>query len=242
MKKRVAISLFLSLVTAVLPVLAESIVVDLQTSDGVNLKASYTSPGRTGPAMLLIHQCNMDRSSWDAISSDLVAGGIHVLALDLRGFGESGGEGLSSGFPPFLRKSASDADLAFDYLISQSDVDAARVGVGGASCGGMISADLAVRKGNDIKALMLLSSPPSSNAIQNAANNPELAVFAAATKQDPITPGVAGALESMVNGSANPSSVLRILGGTEHGLPMFSSNPTLQPELLNWLKEQLLSE
>ena len=242
MKKRVTTSLFLSLVTMALPVLAESRVVDLQTSDGVNLKASYTSPGRTGPAMLLIHQCNMDRSSWDAISSDLVAGGIHVLALDLRGFGESGGEGLSSGFPTLLRKSAGDADLAFDYLIAQSDVDATQVGVGGASCGGMISADLAVRKGNHIKALMLLSSPPSSNAIQNAANNSELAVFAAATKQDPITPGVAGALESMVNGSANPSSVLRILGGTEHGLPMFSSNPTLQPELLNWLKEQLLSE
>ena len=242
MKTRVAKILLLPLITMALPALAETRVVVLQTSDGVNLKASYTSPGRTGPAMLLIHQCNMDRSSWKAISSDLVASGIHVLALDLRGFGESGGEGLSSGFPALLRKSASDADLAFDYLIAQSDVDAFRIGVGGASCGGMISADLAVRKGTRIKALMLLSSPPSSNAIRNAANNSELAVFAAATKQDPITPGVAGALESMVNGSANPSSVLRILGGTEHGLPMFSSNPTLQPELLNWLKEQLLSE
>ena len=242
MKTRVAKILLLPLITMALPALAETRVVVLQTTDGVNLKASYTSPGRTGPAMLLIHQCNMDRSSWKAISSDLVASGIHVLALDLRGFGESGGEGLSSGFPTLLRKSASDADLAFDYLISQSDVDATRVGVGGASCGGMISADLAVRKGTRIKALMLLSSPPSSNAIAHVANNPELAVFAAATKQDPITPGVAGALESMVNGSANPSSILRILDGSEHGLPMFSSNPTLQPELLNWLKEQLLSD
>ena len=242
MKTRVVRILLLPLITMALTALAETRGVDLQTSDGINLKASYTSPGRTGPAMLLIHQCNMDRSSWEAISSDLVASGIHVLALDLRGFGGSGGEGLSSGFPTLLRKSASDADLAFDYLIIQSDVDATRVGVGGASCGGMISADLAVRKGNHIKALMLLSSPPSSNATQNAANNSELAVFAAATKQDPITPGVAGALESMVNASANPSSVLRIFDGTEHGLPMFSSNPTLQPELVNWLKEQLLSE
>ena len=91
MKKRVTTSLFLSLVTMALPVLAESRVVDLQTSDGVNLKASYTSPGRTGPAMLLIHQCNMDRSSWKPISDDLVSSGIHVLALDLRGFGESDG-------------------------------------------------------------------------------------------------------------------------------------------------------
>ena len=242
MKTRVVKILLLPLITMALPALAETRVVDLQTSDGINLKASYTSPGRTGPAMLLIHQCNMDRSSWEAISTALVASGIHVLALDLRGFGESGGEGLSSGFPTLLQKSASDADLAFDYLVAQSDVDASRVGVGGASCGGMISADLAVRKGIRVKALLLLSSPPSSNAIQNVANNSELAVFAAATTQDTITPGVAGALEAMVNGSANPSSVLRILDGTEHGLPMFSSNPTLQPELLNWLKEQLLSE
>ena len=242
MKTPVATSLLLYLLTAALTVSAESRVVDLQTSDGINLKASYASPGRTGPAMLLIHQCNMDRSSWKEISSNLVAGGIHVLALDLRGFGESGGEGLSSGFPILLRKSAGDADLAFNYLVSQTNVDASRVGVGGASCGGMISADLAVRKGTRIKALMLLSSPPSSNAIEHAANNSELAIFAAATKNDPITRGVAATLESMVNGSANPSSVLRIIEGTEHGLPMFSGNPTLQPELLNWLKEQLLSE
>ncbi|GIS70129.1 MAG: hypothetical protein CM1200mP9_09500 [Gammaproteobacteria bacterium] len=40
---------------------AESRVVSLQASDGVNLKASYASPGREGPAMLLIHQCNMDK-------------------------------------------------------------------------------------------------------------------------------------------------------------------------------------
>ena len=235
-------SLLLTLATIALPVLAESRVVDLQTSDGVNLKASYTSPGRTGPAMLLIHQCNMDRSSWNTISSDLVSAGIHVLALDLRGFGESGGEGLAGGFPTLLQKSAGDADRAFEYLISQSNVDVSRVGVGGASCGGMISADLAAREGTRVKALMLLSSPPSSNAIEHVANNPKLAVFAAATKQDPITRGVAGALESMVNSSANPGSVIRIFEGREHGLPMFSSNPTLQTELLAWLKEQLLSK
>ena len=96
---------------------AESRVVSLQASDGVNLKASYASPGREGPAMLLIHQCNMDRSSWSGISDDMVASGIHVLALDLRGFGESGGEGLAAGFPNLLRKSAGAAALAFDYLV-----------------------------------------------------------------------------------------------------------------------------
>jgi len=46
----------------------------------------------------------------------------------------------------------------------------------------------------------------------------------------------------MVKSSANPGSVIRIFEGREHGLPMFSSNPTLQTELLAWLKEQLLSK
>ena len=106
----------------------------------------------------------------------------------------------------------------------------------------MISADLAVRRANAVRALMLLSSPPSSNAIQNVAENGKLAVFAAATNQDPITRGVAVTLETMVSGSRNPNSVVRVLVGTEHGLPMFSSDPTLRTELLNWLKEQLLRE
>ena len=74
------------------PVLAQSDV-DLKAADGVNLKATYTSPGRPGPGMLLIHQCNMDRTSWTGVTSALVKAGVHVLTLDLRGFGDSGGEG-----------------------------------------------------------------------------------------------------------------------------------------------------
>ena len=139
------------------PMAAESTDVDLNASDGVTLKATYSSPGRPGPGMLLIHQCNMDRTSWSGITAELVDAGIHVVALDLRGFGDSGGEGISGGFPTFLQKSAGDADMALGYLVSQSGVDRARVGVGGASCGGMILADLAARTA--VKALMLLSSP-----------------------------------------------------------------------------------
>src|SRR5579863_6405096 len=65
--------------------------IDIQALDGVNLKATYFSPGRPGPAMLLLHQCNMDRHAWDGLAADLAAGGFHVLAIDYRGFGESGG-------------------------------------------------------------------------------------------------------------------------------------------------------
>ena len=227
-------------IVMVAPATAQSTDIDLKASDGVTLKATYTSPGRPGPAMLLIHQCNMDRKSWTGITAELVSAGIHVLTLDLRGFGDSGGEGMSGGFPTLLQKSAGDSDMAFEYLATQSGVDRSRMGVGGASCGGMINADLAARK-TEVKALMLLSSPPSEAAVKNMASRPSLAVFAAATEDDPVTRGVADALRGAVAGSKHPHSTTKIYEGTEHGLPMFDKNADLEPALLAWLKTELLS-
>ena len=69
--------------------------------------------GRSGPAMLLLHQCNMDRHAWDGLAKDLADAGVHVLTLDFRGFGESGGDRLpfgealrTAGIRPAERRSA----------------------------------------------------------------------------------------------------------------------------------------
>lgn len=222
------------------PAVAQSTDVDLTASDGVTLKATYSSPGRPGPGMLLIHQCNMDRTSWSNMVEGLVDAGIHVLTLDLRGFGDSGGKGMSAGFPTFLQRSAGDADMALEYLTAQHGVDGARLGAGGASCGGMISAGLAMRY-DGIKALMLLSSPPSEAAIKNMADSVGLAVFAAAAEDDQVTVGVASTLRGAVDGSKHPRSTAKIYGGPEHGLPMFEKNPDLKPALMDWLKHELLN-
>ena len=224
------------------PTQAQSKDVDLEAADGTSLKATYTSPGRLGPAMLLIHQCNMDRHSWNDISSNLVQAGVHVLTMDLRGFGDSGGEPLSSGgFENLMTKSPADLDLAYDYLTSQTGVDDSRVAVGGASCGAMLTADLASRH-DGITTLMLLSGPPSEAAVAHIASTQELGVFAAAATGDTVTPGVSDALKGAVDGSKHPKSMAKIYGGTEHGLPMFEKNPDLQPALLSWLKGQLLED
>lgn len=217
---------------------AQSRDVDLETPDGVTLKATYSSPGQPGPAMLLVHQCNMDRTSWNDIAAELVGAGVHVLTLDLRGFGESGGAGISAGFPAFLRTVSADVDLAYDYLAAQEGVDGSRIGAGGASCGAMLTADLAARR--DVEALMLLSGPPSEAAVANMAGDADLAVFAAAATEDPVTVGVADALQGAVDGSPHASSTAKIYPGPEHGLPMFEKNADLEPALLAWLKGELV--
>ena len=225
-------------VVLVAPATAQSTDIDLEASDGVMLKATYTSPGRPGPAMLLIHQCNMDRSSWKGISKELVDAGIHVLTMDLRGFGDSGGEGMSGGFPKLLQKSAGDLDMAYAYLVSQTGVDSARVGVGGASCGAMLTSGLASRQPG-ITTLMLLSGPPGEDAVSHIAATPGLAVFGAAAEGDTVIADVAANIKAAVDGSKNPHSMAKVFPGTEHGLPMFDANPGFEPELVSWLKTQL---
>lgn len=241
-KLAIAMWLFATLLSA--PVSASVVDIDLSAADGTKLKATYASPDDPGlgpnPGMLLIHQCNMDRSMWQGIAAQLTEAGIHVLAMDLRGFGESAGEGMggAGGFPAFMQSSSADVDLAFAYLANQAGVDASRIAIGGASCGAMLTAGLASRQ-SGVKALMLLSGPPSDDAVAHIARTPGLAVFAAAARDDTVVPDVAARLQSAVDGSPHPSSVARIYDGTEHGLPMFDKNPDLEPALVAWLKHEL---
>jgi dienelactone hydrolase len=211
--------------------------VDIKATDGVSLKGTYFSAGRPGPAMLLLHQCNMDRHAWDGLAADLAGNGFNVLTVDYRGFGESGG---SKSTDPDTRaavrqKWPGDVDAAFAYLTKQKGVDQSRVAVGGASCGVTQSSDLAARH-HEIRALLLLSGMASDAAKTYIAGNASLPVFGAASEGDT---NAAKGIQEAVAASKDPKSVVKIYGGTEHGVPMFAKNPDLEPMIVAWLKAQL---
>jgi dienelactone hydrolase len=211
--------------------------VDIKAPDGVSLKGTYFSAGRPGPAMLLLHQCNMDRHAWDGLAADLAGNGFNVLTVDYRGFGESGGSKSSD---PDTRaavrqKWPGDVDAAFAYLTKQKGVDQSRVAVGGASCGVTQSSDLASRH-HEIRALLLLSGMASDAAKAYIAGNASLPVFGAASEGDT---GAAKGIQEAVAASKDPKSVVKIYAGTEHGVPMFARNPDLEPMIVAWLKAQL---
>ncbi len=211
--------------------------VDIQAPDGVSLKGTYFSAGRPGPAMLLLHQCNMDRHAWDGLAEDLASNGFQVLTIDFRGFGESGG---SKSTDPGERAAArqkwpADVDAAFAYLTRQKGVDQSRIAVGGASCGVTQSSDLAARH-HEIRALLLLSGMASDAAKAYLASNASLPVFGAASEGDT---GAAKGIQEAVAVSKDPKSVVKMYAGTEHGVPMFAKNPDLEPMIVAWLKAQL---
>lgn len=201
--------------------------VDIQTPDGTSLKGSYYSPGKPGPAILLLHQCNMDRHAWDGLAKDLADTGFHVLTIDFRGFGQSAG-GARDKWP-------GDVDAAYTFLTSQKGVDKSRVAAGGASCGVTQASNLAVRH-HEIKALVLLSGSASDEAKAYFAATPNLPIFGAASVGDT---GANKGIEEALAPSKNPHTKGFHLEGTEHGVPMFGKHPDLEPMIVQWLKAQL---
>ena len=67
-------------------------VIDLKASDGTVLKATYFAAAKPGPGMLLFHQSNRTRISWDSVAQRLAGAGINTLTVDSRGHGDSGGK------------------------------------------------------------------------------------------------------------------------------------------------------
>jgi dienelactone hydrolase len=238
--KRLAIALSAALtLAAVASADTQKKDVDIKASDGVTLKGTYFSPGRPGPAMLLLHQCNMDRHAWDGLAKDLADAGVHVLAIDYRGYGESGGEhftDMAQRRPVMEQKWPGDVDAALAYLLAQKGIDKSRVAAGGASCGVTQSSSLATRR-HDITALMLLSGTATEAARAYLAATPALAVFGAASEGDA---SAAKGIKEAVGASKNSQSTLKIYAGSEHGVPMFLKNPELRPMIVSWMKAQLL--
>lgn len=104
--------------------------VSLTTDDGVPLAAWYAPP-QNGAAIVLVHGSGDSRDDVRAHAEMLARSGFGVLALDLRGHGESGGDANRLGW-----QGSSDVGAAVRYLQSRGEVRA--IGGLGLSVGGEI--------------------------------------------------------------------------------------------------------
>jgi pimeloyl-ACP methyl ester carboxylesterase len=105
--------------------------VSLTTTDGVPLAAWYAPP-ENGAAIVLIHGATSNREAVRGYADALRKEGFGVLALDLRGHGESGGDGVNS----FGWNGTEDVGAAVEYLSRQDGVS--RIGALGLSLGGEV--------------------------------------------------------------------------------------------------------
>jgi len=159
-------------------------VVDLKTANGTILKGTYFAAAKPGPGVLLFHQSNRTRTSWDDVARQLAAAEIHTLSVDVRGHGETGGkfDNWSGSKWKEARKEwwPGDLNAAFDFLVSQSGVNRDVIGIGGAGLLGVDnSVETARHHAAEVKSLVLISGEtlrPQLQFLHEASQLPELFV------------------------------------------------------------------
>src|SRR6266550_3487668 len=232
-------------------------IVDLKTPDGTLLKATYFAAAKPGPGVLLLHQSNRTRKSWDQQAAQLAAAGINTLTLDLRGFGESGSTRREKeprrGWPD-------DVDAALHYLIAQPGVNRDMIGLGGAGWLGIDNAVTAARRHSaEIKSLVLMSGETLRDGLQflhEARQLPELFVFSDDDEYPPTQDAMkllyvtaSSPIKKLVHYSAAEGApwlwyetfdVSRVPAHGGHGTDMFPVHPELPGIIMHWFVTTLI--
>ena len=202
-------------------------VFDIKSADGVVLVGSmYPSEIPNSPAILLLHQWESDRHSFDEFAKRMQAKGFNVAAVDGRGFGESVKTADGKTVAPERTDAAvkamlGDVGAAFDFLSKQKNVDPSRVGIVGASYGSSLAIIYAADNPK-VKAVALLS--PGLNYFGNMATEPAVRkygdrdLFVVASKGDTESAEAAENFEKIGN-TRYGFMILPV--GSLHGTEMF---------------------
>ena len=218
--------------------------VTLSAADGTRLKATYYAAPQPGPAVLLLHMCNTTRTSWEPLGRQLAAAGIHALAVDYRGFGESGGDRFDLARAQEAQnaidtKWPGDLDTAYEFLLAQPGVDRARIGAAGGSCGVTQAVRLA-RRHSEIQSLVLLAGPLDADGLTFLTESPWLPIFAAAAADDQYDNDAPGLMQWILAISGNPRNTFSGFKDGKHGTEIFGPHPELPKQIVAWYADTLV--
>jgi pimeloyl-ACP methyl ester carboxylesterase len=230
-------------------------VVHLKSTDGTLLKATYFSAGKQGPGVLLFHQANRTRTSWDGVARQLAAAGINTVAVDGRGHGESSGTREDA-----IKKTPADMETFFQFLISQPGVQRDVIGLAGAGSYGVINAlETARLHPAGIKSLVMLSGdsfPPGVEFLHEASQLPELFVIADTDEYPPTVETMlwlyaraSSPMRKLIHYSAaqeapwlwyETSDPSKVPDTGSHGSDLFKTHPDLLGIIVQWFVTTLI--
>ncbi|HYT24422.1 MAG TPA: hypothetical protein VEW05_29815 [Candidatus Polarisedimenticolia bacterium] len=228
--------------------------VDLKSTDGTLLKATFFPAAKPGPGLLLYHQSNRTRTSWDEVARRIAAAGINTLTIDERGYGESSGKKEEREL-----YHDSDLDSAFEYLVSQPGVQRDVIGAGGAGWLGVDnSVETARRHSADVKSLVLVSGEtllPQLRFLRHASQLPGLFIVS----DDDEYPPTVEAMEWLYDCSGSPqkqfihyvgpkapwlwyetSNASKVPATGSHGTDLFKRHTELPATIVDWFVTTLI--
>ena len=205
--------------------------VEIEGIDGLTLVGDFRSTGtQPQPTVLLLHMLNNRRQSWQPLVPELLAAGYTVLAIDMRGHGETGGA-------MEWNLAEQDLQIVLDWLREQPQVDGSQISTIGASIG----ANMALRSAAndaDVVATVILSAGTNyrgvttEDALALYGNRPILIV---AAEGDVGAAQSARTLDSLAVGEHD----LIIYDGGGHGTGLFAPHPEVIPAIIDFLAQHV---
>lgn len=219
----------------------------LKTRDQYNVAAWYFAPkapkvkGALAPTILLLHMRGKDKSSWGEMPAKLVNEGFAVLAIDLRGHGETL-DPQGHNIPLSSLKDADYQNMLFDvaagheFLQQQNSVDPERLGIIGASIGANLGL-IYCSKDRRVRTVVALS--PGLNfrsleplPIMDAVD--KRAIYLVASNSD--LPSAEACQKLAVSGVHEGVKSVRLFDGTAHGTDLFAAHSGFDDTIVGgWL-------
>lgn len=206
-----------------------------ETFDGLRIYGEHRLPEGIQapiPIALLLHGFGEDRDVWDPLAGELLAAGWAVLALDLRGHGESAGRAATPAFPDEAWRGAPrqfplDLEPALDWLQTQPRLATDRIVVIGSDVGASLALIAAGRYSNVATAVAI--DPHLDEALSMAGTAQEFRPRSALlVTRDQAT---ADAVRRYVTG---PAAVLEVEPGGE-GTSSWLGAENTREEILRWV-------
>ncbi|WP_100642508.1 dienelactone hydrolase family protein [Alteromonas facilis] len=238
----------LAILTLVLPISVNAVERTFTADDGFVLHGDYFQPKSTSSTgVLMMHQCNFNRTMYEDIGTELAARSVHAVSIDFRGFGDSVSDEFNvekldqlpeeqqgKAFSQMSQHWPSDVKVALQFLTQQLG-ESGKVGVIGASCGGSLAVKLSESEKFD--AVALFSSAQGAKNIErytkHLSNAPTLLI---AAEQD--THAFTSASELFTH-SDSPASKFIHYKGDNHGYPLYEQDPSLAISIVEWFVSSL---
>jgi dienelactone hydrolase len=207
--------------------------VSVQTADGLELVGTFYAPQQPPPpwpGVILLHMVYGSRQDWQDFAARLTGAGYAVLALDMRGHGDSGGSLDWDKFEDDLLR-------VWEYFATSPDVDGNLSGVVGASIGANMALLLGASQ-PDAGAVVLLSPGldyygiTTADTLEAYGQRPLLIV---ASEEDSYSAGSSRQLSELAGGEVH----LEMYPGGAHGSVMFDRQPELAGLIVDWLDSYL---
>lgn len=209
--------------------------VTLSSADGVTIAGEfYEGAARPSPAVLLVHMLTRNRSEWGSLPDRLRDMGLTVLAIDLRGHGQSSGSAQD------LPAMTGDVRAALQWLVARPNVRPDAMAVVGASLGATLSL-LAALDVPQVRAIGLLSPSLDYRGLRTDVSLIKRlgsrSLWLASSAEDPL------ALRTMKDFAAEPSGPREQHVSTvvAHGSVLLDRDADVARALVDWLRRTLLS-